>query len=210
MMKTKLLGAAAVLLLSAGVAGAVPAVSRTDLNVRSGPGTGFGVVGVLQSGEPVDVVGCGGSWCQVEFGGGSGYASRSYLQIASVPSAGVVVQAPAYDPFDDDFAYGYTYGPTVGIYAGPRYRRGGFRHGWQRPGGWHRPDRNAGTWQGRSGQGRNWQGGDRGPRIGAGMGRGGPQPGTVNSPRVSAPAGMPQAGAPTSAGAAKGVGGGGR
>lgn len=78
MAKAKLLGAAAVLLLSVGAAAAAPAVSRQDLNVRSGPGTGYGVVGVIQAGATVEVGACQGSWCQVAFDGGSGYANRSY------------------------------------------------------------------------------------------------------------------------------------
>src|SRR5262245_60193460 len=180
MTKTKLLGAAAALLLSAGAAAATPAVSRSDLNVRSGPGTEYGVVGVIQAGQTVDVAGCTGSWCQVAFDGGSGFASRSYLQMAAgAPSVGVAVQAPVYDPYDygygyNDYgySYGYSYGPSIGFYAGPRYRHG-WNHGWQgRPGGWQ--GRNAGNWQGR-----HWQGGDRsGPRMGAGMG--GPRPGSVD------------------------------
>lgn len=188
MTKTRLLGAAAVLLLSAGAAGAAPAVSRQDLNVRSGPGTQYGVVGVIQAGATVDVGGCQGSWCQVEFDGGTGYANRSYLQMANAPSAGVVVQAPAYDPYDYD--YGYSYGPGVGFYAGPRFRHDGWRHGWHgRSNGWQ--GRNAGNWQGRS-----WQGGDRqGARMGPGRGQGA-QPGSVDSragARVSAPVSMPTA-----------------
>ena len=83
MTKAKLLGAAAVLLLSVGAAAAPPAVSRQDLNIRSGPGTGYGVVGVIQAGATVDVVACQGSWCQIAFDGGSGYANRSYLQMAN-------------------------------------------------------------------------------------------------------------------------------
>jgi uncharacterized protein YraI len=205
MLKTKLLGAAAVLLLSAGAATAVPAISRSDLNVRSGPGTGYGVVGVIRSGETVDVGRCDGAWCQVAFDGGSGYANRSYLQMAAgTPSAGVVVQAPVYDPYDYEYDYGYGYGPGVSVYAGPRFRhrQDGWRQGWQ--GGWQGRER-TGNWQGR-----NWQGGDRGPRVGAGEARGAPPPGFVGSsagPRVSAPVGMPTAGAPAGGGGAR-VGGG--
>ena len=196
MTKTKLLGAAAALLFSAGAAAAAPAVSRQDLNVRSGPGTQYGVVGVIQAGATVDVGGCQGSWCQVEFDGGTGYANRSYLQMASAPSTGVVVQAPAYDPYDYDYDYGYSYGPGVSFYAGPRlHRHDGWRQGWHgRSNGWQ--GRNAGNWQGRSWQGRSWQGGDRqGARMGSGIGRGA-QPGSVDSragARVSAPVSMPTA-----------------
>ena len=119
MTKTKLLGAAAVLLLSAGAAAAAPAVSRADLNVRSGPGTEYGVVGVIQAGETVDVGGCKAAWCQVAFEGGTGYANRSYLQMAGAPSAGVVVQAPVYDPYDYDYDYGYSYGSGRELLRGP-------------------------------------------------------------------------------------------
>jgi uncharacterized protein YraI len=210
MIKTKLLGAAAALLLGAGAAGAAPAMSRSDLNVRSGPGTGYGVVGVIQAGQTVDVAGCDGGWCQVAFDGGSGFANRSYLQMAGAPSAGVVVQAPVYDPYDDGYGYGYSYGPGVSFYAGSRFRH---RHdGWRHRDGWQ--GRNAGNWQGRNGgnwQGRNWQGGDRqGPRVGAGIGRGAPQPGSVDrggGGRMSAPASMPSApaaAAPAGGGGARG------
>ena len=85
---------------------AAPGVVTSNVNVRSGPGTGYGVVGVIQAGATVDVVACQGSWCQIAFDGGSGYANRSYLQMANAPSAGVVVQAPAYDRYEYDYDYG--------------------------------------------------------------------------------------------------------
>ena len=59
-LKTKLLGAGAALLLSTGAALAVPATAQTDLNVRSGPGTQYPVVGSIQGGETVDVGSCTG------------------------------------------------------------------------------------------------------------------------------------------------------
>lgn len=208
MIRTKLLGAGAALLLGAGTALAAPAVSRSDLNVRSGPGTEHSVVGVIQAGETVDVMGRNGSWCQVEFDGGSGFASCSYLQMASgAPNAGVVVEAPAYDPYDY-YDYGYSHGPSVGIgiYSGPRF---GHRHGWH---GDRNSWRGRSAWQGRGDwQGRgNWQGrSDRGNRMGnagrgperTGMGRAGSV-----SPQVSAPAGMSRGGGAPSVGAPAGGG----
>ena len=173
MIKTKLLGAAAVLLLSAGAAAAAPAV------VALGPQRAFRAGNRIRRGRRDPgrrdrrCRRLHGGWCQVVSTGGTGYANRSYLQIAAgAPSAGVVVQAPAYDPYDYDYDYGYSYGPGVSFYAGPRFRH---RHdGWRQ--GWH--GRSAGTWQGRSWQGRSWQGGDRqGARMGPGMARGAPQPG---------------------------------
>src|SRR5215213_796365 len=79
--KSKLFGAGAALLLTTGAALAVPATAQTDLNVRSGPGTEYPVVGSIQGGETVNVGNCTGSWCRVRFEGGSGFASRSHLAL---------------------------------------------------------------------------------------------------------------------------------
>ena len=86
-LKTKLLGAGAALLLSTGAALAVPATAQTDLNVRSGPGTQYPVVGSIQGGETVDAGSCTGSWCRVSFSGGTGYASRNIWRWAAVRPA---------------------------------------------------------------------------------------------------------------------------
>src|SRR6185436_18088337 len=97
-LRTKLLGAGAALLLSTGAALAVPATAQTDLNVRSGPGTQYPIVGSIQGGETVDVGSCTGSWCRVSFGGGSGFASRNYLAMGGgAPGPGVAVAPYVYD-----------------------------------------------------------------------------------------------------------------
>jgi uncharacterized protein YraI len=219
-LKTTLLASAA-LLLSAGMAAAAPATARSDLNVRSGPGTEYGVVGTLQGGETVDVAGCTGSWCQVSFSGGTGYASANYLAMAGEggPGPGYAAVSPGYvdqgyvDPgYVDDYAYNdyYNddYGPSVGFYVNPGFRH--HRHGWNgRPGcnGTH-----TGNWQGRG----NWNGGNRignagGPgrigNAGAGFNRGGAgfNRGGGGSPQMSAPTGMR-----TGGGFAAGGGGGAR
>src|SRR6185503_16513555 len=106
-LRTKLLGVGAALLLSTGAALAVPATAQTDLNVRSGPGTNYPVVGSLQGGETVDVGSCTGSWCRVSFGGGSGFASRSYLAMGGAPGPAVAAAPYVYD--NDDYGY-YDYG----------------------------------------------------------------------------------------------------
>jgi hypothetical protein len=46
-LKTMLFGAASALVLSAGAANAVPATAENSLNVRSGPGTQYEVVGTI-------------------------------------------------------------------------------------------------------------------------------------------------------------------
>jgi uncharacterized protein YraI len=68
-------------LLTATGAMAASALVTTDLNVRTGPSTGYPPVGVLPNGAIVDVVGCtsGYSWCRVNYGGLDGWASSAYL-----------------------------------------------------------------------------------------------------------------------------------
>lgn len=202
--KKTLLASGAALLLSASVAAAAPATARADLNVRSGPGAQYPVVGSIQTGETVDVGGCTGSWCQVSFSGGSGFANRSYLAMAGGgPGVGVAV-APVYDDYayDDSYDYGYSYGPSVGVgfYGGSRFHHR--RHHWD--------GTRTGTWQGRPG---GWTG----TRTGTWQGRPGAgpaQPGSV-SPQVSSPTGMrgadrgPGGGAPAPAARPGGGGGGG-
>jgi len=71
--------AAAVVFLPA-TASAAPATATTSVNVRSGPGTSFGVVDTLRAGQTVEVLGCRSGWCYVEKSGPDGYVSSSYLR----------------------------------------------------------------------------------------------------------------------------------
>ena len=115
--KTILFGAASALVLSAGAANAVPATAENSLNVRSGPGTQYEVVGTIRAGETVDAGNCTGSWCRVSFSGGTGFANRSYLAMGGGGPAVAVAPGYAYsEPYDDDYYdYGYGYGPSVGL-----------------------------------------------------------------------------------------------
>ena len=88
-----ILGAAAFLLASGGIANAIPAIVETDLNVRAGPGTGYAVVDVLPVGINVDVIACYSGWCEVSWQGNDGFASRSYLDI--VGTAAVLAPPPS-------------------------------------------------------------------------------------------------------------------
>lgn len=63
----------------AGVVAAQAAQATTALNVRSGPGTGYGVVDVLSAGEQVDVEQCRGGWCRISHPGPDGWVSQRYL-----------------------------------------------------------------------------------------------------------------------------------
>ena len=75
-------------------ASAAPAVASGNVNVRSGPGTGFRVVDTLRRGEVVDVQYCRGSWCFVEKRGPDGWVSANYLR-SGRPS------------WDDDWDHGW-------------------------------------------------------------------------------------------------------
>jgi len=71
--------AAAALVGSTIAALAAPAYATSTVNVRSGPGTGYGQVDVLRPGESVDIDYCRGSWCFVNKSGPDGWVSASYL-----------------------------------------------------------------------------------------------------------------------------------
>lgn len=60
-------------------AAAAPAIATGNVNVRSGPGTGYGVVDALRRGERVDIQYCRGSWCFVQKRGPDGWVSANYL-----------------------------------------------------------------------------------------------------------------------------------
>jgi uncharacterized protein YraI len=77
--RKQLVCAASFLLLSTGLAMAAPARVATDLNVRSGEGTGYPVIAVMPAGAVVDVSGCGDGWCYVR--DYRGFASASYLDV---------------------------------------------------------------------------------------------------------------------------------
>ena len=194
-LKTILFGAASALVLSASAANAVPATAETSLNVRSGPGTEYEVVGTIPDGGTVDVRGCTGGWCRVSFSGGSGYASRNYLAMAggAGPAVGVAV-TPGYayydgPYYDDYYDYGYGYGPSVGfsVGVGGRFHRGWHGGNWDRGHAWNGGGRNwnggGHNWSGRPGQNHagsvaSRQGGFAGPpagwqRPGTGIGGGG-------------------------------------
>jgi uncharacterized protein YraI len=221
--RNTLLASGAAVLLSAGAAAAAPATVQSDLNVRSGPGPQYQVVGTVQSGETVDVAGCTGSWCQISFSGGTGYANQNYLAMAGGGGPGYAAVAPGYaavapgyaDPgyaYDDTPDYAYNdyyyddYGPSVGFSVSPGFRH----HRHDRDGRWNDGNRVGGNWQGRSG----WNGGNRVGAVGAPVGRMGNggtgfNRGGVGSPQMSAPTGMRMGGGIGAGGGARMGGGGG-
>jgi uncharacterized protein YraI len=67
------------MLLFSGAAFAYPAVVTNDLNLRAGPSTANRVIATMPEGSIVDVIDCRGSWCEVEWRGRVGWASRNFL-----------------------------------------------------------------------------------------------------------------------------------
>lgn len=98
-MKKFLMSAAAfcTLLVAPAIAeAAVRGYATANVNMRSGPSTGYPAVTVIPYGAPVTINGCMSSvnWCDVSFAGGRGWVSGNYVQ-ASYRSNRVYV-APDY------------------------------------------------------------------------------------------------------------------
>ncbi|WP_181407992.1 SH3 domain-containing protein [Pararhizobium mangrovi] len=68
-------------MLTASSAFAASALVTNDLNLRTGPGTGYARIAAMPNGAIVDVVGCtrGYNWCRVHWRGRDGWASSHYL-----------------------------------------------------------------------------------------------------------------------------------
>ena len=77
-----IIGAAAAALMLTGSAYAQTAVTATsDLNIRSGPGPQYPVVGVIDVDGQAGLEGCleGSKWCRVSYNGVDGWAYSDYL-----------------------------------------------------------------------------------------------------------------------------------
>lgn len=71
--------AAAAVVVFLPAAQAAPGTITQNVNVRSGPGTNFGVVDTARAGTAVDVQQCQGSWCFIAKPGPDGWVSAQYL-----------------------------------------------------------------------------------------------------------------------------------
>ena len=100
--------AAGILLASASTAAA--AVVTGDLNLRAGPGAGYGVIDTMPAGSHVRVLDCGANWCRVVWRGIEGFASAGYIA--------------------DGGAYAYVPPP---VYYAPAPPVVGFGFGWDGP-----------------------------------------------------------------------------
>jgi hypothetical protein len=92
---------------------AAPGVITSNVNVRSGPGTNFGVIDVAARGTQVDVQSCQGSWCYVVKPGPDGWVSASYLS-----AAGGTPVNPSNPGISFGFTIGGPNGPQISIGVG--------------------------------------------------------------------------------------------
>ena len=58
------------------------------LNVRSGAGTSYSVIGSLSNGAKVEIVETSGSWYKIKYGSGYGYVSKDYVTVSSNSNSG--------------------------------------------------------------------------------------------------------------------------
>jgi hypothetical protein len=83
------------LAFSATTASAAPATVTMDINLRSGPGSGYAVMGSFRAGTVVDVQECAGRWCAITYGDVRGYVNSTHLAAVvdpgtSRPNAGLI------------------------------------------------------------------------------------------------------------------------
>ena len=129
--KTLITTALAGFTLAASAAGAyaASAVATGTVNVRTGPGTGYGVVDSLYRGERVEVNRCRGSWCFVERRGPDGWVSSSFLANSDDYRDRPTRRPPPpryYDDYDDGYYMERPRRPHRPYYDGydyPRYPR---------------------------------------------------------------------------------------
>lgn len=116
--------AAAGFIAATSAAWATPAAATTTLNVRSGPGTSFGVVGVLSPGQVVEVTECVSSgWCHITQSGPNGWVSSTYLTAppSPTPPAPSPTPPPSSGGSSSDCSFGFSLGsggPNFSINCG--------------------------------------------------------------------------------------------
>ena len=99
------------------VSGSYAAYASCSLNVRSGPGTSYGVQSWLGSGDYAVVLSSSGSWLKILYSGTKiGYVSSYYMKTGSGYTA-VTLSVPNYKQTDSRWAYAEvgTSGKTIAV-----------------------------------------------------------------------------------------------
>lgn len=110
--------AAVGIIMSAGASLAVEAMAEAAVNVRTGPGTSYGIVDQLTAGEVVDITECSpNNWCFVEHSGPDGWVSANFLTAAD-GDEDEIEEGSGDNP---DCSFGFVVGPggpTLSIQCG--------------------------------------------------------------------------------------------
>jgi uncharacterized protein YraI len=91
------------------------AIANTDVNMRSGPGPEYPVIGMIRDGRRANVLGCieGSRWCRVDFRGRLGWAYSQYMTLS-----GPVALLPAPE-VEVDVTQRTVYAAPPATYAAP-------------------------------------------------------------------------------------------
>jgi len=151
---------------------AASAMVTTNLNLRTGPSTGYRAITSLPNGAVVNVRGCtaGYNWCRVNWNGYDGWAAASYLAMREGP-----YRNRYYSNYGAEIGIPLIAGAVIGgvlLSDHDHYRHWDHNHwhsGWHGHGGWHGgpphhwhggpPHHGPGGWHG----GPHWQHGHHGP-----------------------------------------------
>ena len=93
------------------------AVKGTYVNVRSGPGLTYGVIGTVNTGDSFAVTGVSGDWYKVDYKGAAGYINSSYLSVGG--SGTSVSSTPAPQTQSGTQTTGVITGSYVRMRSGP-------------------------------------------------------------------------------------------
>ena len=100
--------------LSTAALAAMQTTALTDLNIRSGPGPEYPVIGFIQAQDPVTMIGCieGSRWCQITHKGKEGWAYSQYLATQSAGNR-VIISERRPDVVVPTVTYTSTSGATI-------------------------------------------------------------------------------------------------
>lgn len=84
-------------LIPAAALAQVPGSVSSDLNLRQGPGSNYGIITTIPAGSPVTIDNCldGLNWCQVTYAGSTGYGFASYLLVDAGGQTVVITENPS-------------------------------------------------------------------------------------------------------------------
>jgi len=78
MFRATIIAAGALFLAATGIAAAAPGVATGNVNLRTGPGTGYARIATIPAGARVEILRCP-RWCEVVHAGRRGWVSASYI-----------------------------------------------------------------------------------------------------------------------------------